>query len=147
MMEINQYTFIDYFKDFYPNYIPFMLFILCCLLFKNKPNKWAYIHLFIVIFIVIFKHWATMIDVIFDADDLGIEIDVKYVFYDYLNHAFFTALSVIAMLALLYRPNNINIGYDKVLKKEIWGVWYKENNSTEYFDKRERELQKELKDG
>lgn len=137
-MEIDEFTFLDYFRDFYIESLPCALFVLCYLLFKNKPSKIAYIHLFVVVMIVFSKHWATMFEVFERAKDLNIVLDERFVILDYLHHAFFTALSAIAILALLYRPNDV--GYDKILKKEIWGVWAKENNSTDYFDARERKL-------
>lgn len=137
-MEINEYAFLDSFKDFFPEYMPLTLFVLCYLLFKSKPSKTNYAHLFIVIVIVASKHWVSMLYLFKQAKELGIELHKNYVMIEYFNQSFFTGIFAIAILALLYRPNDV--GYDKILKKEIWGVWAKENNSTDYFDARERKL-------
>lgn len=143
-MEITQYTFFDILFNFYIDFIPFILFILCYLLFKKPPNKKAYLHLGVVIFLVVFKHWATIFDLDIKADEVGFDLKITLVLLEYFFQSLLTAIICISILVLMHRPSNI--GYDKILKKEIWGVWYQENNSTEYFEKREQKFQKELKD-
>lgn len=125
------------FGRFYERLIPFILFVLCYLLFKKQPNKKAYIHLGLVIFLVMSKHWASLMNLSIKADDLGIDFDIKIATLNHLAYAMITTLSCIFILALMHRNT---IGYDTLLKKEIWGVWAKENNTSDYFDAQERKL-------
>lgn len=135
---------VGIFIKFYEMYMPFMLFTLCYLLFKKPPSKKAYFHLGIIIFFVMFKHWATIVNLDIKANQLELVLDIKATLLEYAIYSLLTAIFCISILALMHRPSNI--GYDTLLKKEIWGVWYQENNSTEYFEKREQKFQKELKD-
>lgn len=98
----------------------------------------------IVILFIAFKHWAIIFNLSIKADDLELVLNAKETLFDYGIYSLLTTIFCIVILALMHRPSNI--GYDTLLKKEIWGVWYQENNSTEYFEKREQKFQKELKD-
>lgn len=74
----------------------------------------------------------------------GYFLDEDWIIQNYFWQSLLTALFGVFILALMHRP--VNIGYDKILKKEIWGVWYQENNSTEYFAKRDQKLSQQGKD-
>lgn len=143
-MDLDEYVFFLRFYAFYSYYMPFVLFVLCYLLFKQQPSKKAYIHFAIVIFLLTFKHWAMLIDIGLTAEDMGIFLDEDWIIQNYFWQSLLTALFGVFILALMHRP--VNIGYDKILKKEIWGVWYQENNGTEYFTKRDQQLSQQGKD-
>lgn len=121
---------------------PILIFVLWYLLFsKNKPTKKAYTHCAIVLCLIVMHRWAMAVDLV-SIYKYYIEVEAGWEFYD-LNHHIhyifeYTALGLL-ILALLHHPHNVS--YDTLLKKEIWGVWYKENNSTEYFEKQDRKAQ------
>lgn len=129
---------VNIFSRFYDRLMPFMLFVLCYLLFKKSPSKKAYFHLGVVIFLVVSKHWVSIISLKTKANELHLDFIASSTILTHLILSLITALSCVLILALLHRNNGA--GYDILLKKEIWGIWAKENNTSDYFDAQERKL-------
>lgn len=119
---------------------PILIFVLWYLLFsQNKPSKKAYIHCTIVLCLIVMHQWAMIAHLADIYNYIQTEQELYYSIANQIQYVFeYTALGLL-ILALLHRPHHVS--YDTLLKKEIWGVWYQENNSTDYFEKQERQAQ------
>lgn len=134
-MVVNHDIFMSSLLVFYDKWMPFALFILCYLLFKHSPKKGVYLHLFVVMVMVTTKHYPRMF-MLMDQTYLDLDGNVlnNTLLMEYFLQGLLSSICCLFIVALMHRP--FNMSYDTLLKKEIWGVWYQENNSTDYFERK-----------